>query len=145
MQSGVGPSSSLLCSGWCANDKSINYLFVYCDFFGHIWFHVMWLMLGISGVHQSDIHMHVLQLCVLIYFGKHSTLFLGDMVGVYLGRVEWTKLTIFFCNKALNLDQLLDRVNLFSCGESHKPNSVFFFYFNFWWSSPLACIDYATM
>jgi hypothetical protein len=73
------------------NDKSINHLFLDCDFFGHIWFHVLrWL--GISGGHQSNICMHVLQFDVLIYLRKtfhivprrtswHSTLYLGRVEG----------------------------------------------------------------
>jgi len=80
----VLPANSIMCSGGCVQDESINHLLLDCDFFGCIW-HFVHHWLDISTVVSSDIGCHAQQYFDAHAFDKNNS----ENLNVYATKQSW--------------------------------------------------------
>lgn len=110
-------ANSILCSGNCRQEKTINHRFLECDFISRIW-HLGHRWLGISTIVSSDIGFHTQQFFGVHAFKKEVHFFFP---GIWLVRlwVIWKESNLrIFNNKGLSHNQLLDSIKIlyFFCG-----------------------------
>jgi hypothetical protein len=121
---GIITVADISCVRGCGNDESVDHLFLHCNFFGAIWYHVR-LWLGFSRVDHHNLRDHFL----------HFTYYLGGMKT----RHSFLKLIWLLCvwliwkecnNKIFNniitpIEELVEKVKFHSYWWLRANNAAF--------------------
>lgn len=130
----------MLCSGGCMKEKSVNRVFLDCDFLGSIWSSVFqWL--GIFTVLLYGIGMHAFDAHLFI----RDIRFCFQIIWLACFWIIWNERNLqIFQNKESSIVQLLNRVKvqLWRWLKASRPN--FIFDFHVWWNASYVCLGYST-
>jgi len=128
-----------LCVGGGGTIEDAKHLFLFCDFFGKLWYGIShWL--GYNIVFPENVTGHLYQFGTFSGFSnsKHSTL---NLIWLSCVWVIWLEMNArIFHQKEASFNQLLDKVKLQSYRWLKANRPSFVFSYHSWWLNPLPCL-----
>jgi len=136
---GILSHENHLCVGGCRLEETSHHLFLSCPIFGSVWHHLRrWL--GILGVDHMCLSDHFLQFGYLRsgYRRIRSTLILIWLACIW---VLWKERNNKIFNKAMSIDEIVNKVKLSSFWWLKAKHVNFAFSYHNWWLTQMECLD----
>lgn len=136
---GVLSFDNQLCVSECGQQETLDHLIIHCNVFGNLW-KLIKSWIGVYSVDPLQVTDHFNQFVHSSggYVPRRSFLHLIWLCCIW---VIWNERNQrLFSNKANTMEQLLEKVKLFSLRWLKAKNVSFPFGFHLWWQQPLACL-----
>ena len=127
------------CAVGCGHDESVSHLFLHCDSYGPLWWHIRaWI--GVTGVDPHDISEHLFQFIHYTWNSTKRRSFLHLVWLLCVWMIWNAHNNSLFNNNHTTIEQLLENVKFHSLWWLKANNTKFVLGTQLWWSNPLLCL-----
>ncbi|XP_024642187.1 uncharacterized protein [Medicago truncatula] len=135
----VLPIGGAACVSGCGQLETASQLFVSCNIFGSLWFHV-WYWLGIDFVPSGDLRQHFIQFTKMAGLPRSTHLYFRIILFASVWVLWNERNDRVFQNTDSDLSTLLAKVKLNSFLWVKSKQGLFSYSYYDWWNHPLLCM-----
>jgi len=139
MRQQVLQATESACLSGCGSNETTSHLFLECDVFASLWYHV-WQWLRISSVSSGDIRHHLQQFTTMSGFPRLTHPFFRIIWFATVWAIWKERNNRVFQNKVSVPSVVVEKVKLISFLWLKSNKANFSYRFHDWWKHPLLCM-----